>query len=396
MQDLSGELAEAARTIASTVARAGKRAWIVGGAPRDLAIGRAPKEIDMASAASPDEIEQLFAGTIPVGRAFGTVLVRCGGLEVQHTSFRADGAYRDARHPESVRFGSTVAEDASRRDFTCNAVYLDPLDGSVEDPEQGLADLDRGVLRCVGDAEVRFREDGLRLLRLARFAGRLGLEPDAATLAGARRSMDALAGVSPERVLDELSRILEGEGARRALDLLAELEILGRVLPGATTRAFAGLPDPPGTALGLAALLSEDPAGLEALRPSRALRQRVGEILAVARAAAAAIAGPRAARIRWMRAPAFDEGVALARARGLELDAAVRERSALGHAGLFPAPLVTSADLGQAAVPKGPLWSELLREAEELQLDGRLDSRAGALAWLAARAQEGGKTPRSA
>ncbi len=357
----------------------------------------------MASAATPDEIERLFQGTIPLGRAFGTVLVRFPGVAVQHTSFRSDGVYRDQRHPESVAFGKSVAEDSSRRDFTCNALYLDPLEDRVEDPQGGLADLERRRLRCVGDAAVRFQEDGLRLLRLARFAGSLALEPDAGTLAGARSSSHALAGVSPERVLEELSRILAGSGAARAFLLLEDLGILDRVIPGAKAGALSALPEPAGLALGLAAVLPPGAPGLaalEALRPARALRDRVAAILDVAVRAPAALAGPRSARIRWMRTPAFEEGAALARARGEELDAALAERRALGDEGLFPRPLVTSSDLAQAAVEKGPLWSRLLREAEDLQLDGRFDSRAGALAWFAARAaalaQEGGKTPRSA
>jgi tRNA nucleotidyltransferase/poly(A) polymerase len=142
MQDLSGALAEASREIAGVLGRAGKRGWIVGGAPRDLALGLSPADVDMASAATPAEVEALFSGTIPVGRAFGTVVVRAGSLDVQHTTFRADGAYGDGRRPDSVEFGASVEEDSSRRDFTCNALYLDPLNGEFADPQGGLADLE--------------------------------------------------------------------------------------------------------------------------------------------------------------------------------------------------------------------------------------------------------------
>jgi tRNA nucleotidyltransferase/poly(A) polymerase len=419
MQDLSAPLATAARAIAAGIARAGKRALIVGGAPRDLALGRRPDEIDMASAASPAEMESLFSGTIPVGRAFGTVIVRAGGVDVQHTTFRSEQGYSDSRRPDAVAFGATPEEDSARRDFTCNAIYLDPLDDAVLDPQGGLADLGASRLRCVGDPRERFREDGLRLLRLARFAAALDLEPDAGTLEGARSSKEALRGVSPERVLEELTAIFDGPQPARAIGLLADLEVLERAIPGAEPdgrRArIAALGPAPGIALGLAALLAprepgpsgDDPwlARVEALRPSRALRRRVEEIARAAAGARSALAGPRSERVRWMRSEAFAEAAALARAAAAErgadpgaIDAAVRERAELGDAGLHPAPLVAPADLEGAGIPRGARWGALLSEAEDLQLDGRLRSRDEALLWLRERAgsapQEGGKTPR--
>jgi tRNA nucleotidyltransferase/poly(A) polymerase len=406
MQDLSGALTGPARQIAEAIARIGKRAWIVGGAPRDLALRREPTEIDLASAAAPEEIEGLFESTVPVGRPFGTVIVRIGGADFQHTTFRSEGVYSDARRPDVVAFGATAEADSSRRDFTCNAIYLDPLADEVLDPQGGLADLSARKLRCVGDASARFREDGLRLLRLARFAAVLELEPDAATLAAARASGEALRGVSPERVLEELSRIFSRPGALRALSILVELDLLGRAVPGLAEgslaswweprkKVLAALPAAPGRALGLAAVFGS----AEGLRPSRALRARVEEICDLAERAPRALAGPRSERVRWMRGDAFPEAAQLVRARAVSagadasaIEAAVLEREQLGAAGLFPAPLVAPADLEERKIPRGPRWGEILREAEDLQLDGRLASRADALAWLAG--QDGGKTPR--
>jgi tRNA nucleotidyltransferase/poly(A) polymerase len=407
MQDLSDALAGPARKIAEKIANSGKRAWIVGGAPRDLALGRSPAEIDLASAATPEEIEGLFESTVPVGRPFGTVIVRVGGDDYQHTTFRSEGAYSDARRPDSVAFGATPEADSTRRDFTCNAIYLDPLSDEVLDPQGGLADLAANRLRCVGDASARFREDGLRLLRLARFAAALELEPDAATMAAARASGESLRGVSPERVLGELSKIFSRPGALRALSILVDLDLLGRAVPGLATesslaswweprkKVLAALPAVPGLALGLAAVFGT----AEGLRPSRALRARVAEIGELADLAPRALAGPRSERVRWMRGDAFPEAAELARARAAAIgadasaiEAALREREQLGAAGLFPAPLVAPADLEERKIQRGPRWGEILREAERLQLDGRLASRADALAWLAG--QEGGKTPR--
>jgi tRNA nucleotidyltransferase/poly(A) polymerase len=419
MQDLSGALASAARSIAAVIAGGGSRAWIVGGAPRDLALHLAPVEIDLASAATPEVIESLFRGTIPLGRAFGTVIVRAGGVDVQHTTFRSEGTYADARRPDAVTFGRTVEEDSSRRDFTCNAIYLDPLEDAVSDPQGGLADLAGRRLRCVGEASARFREDGLRLLRMARFAAALDLAPDEATLAAARSSSEALRGVSPERVLEELSRIFTRKGSLRAVSILVDLDLLARAIPGlgekvvaeggrerwweARRRVLASLPETPGLALGLAALLDS----VDGLRPSHALRRRIAEIRELAQGTSAALAGPRSKRVRWMRGDAFPEAALLAKARALAagadasgIEAALRERDDLGAAGLAPARFLSSKDLEDCGIPKGPRFGELLREAEDLQLDGRFDSRDAALAWLAARAgaadQEGGNTSRSA
>jgi tRNA nucleotidyltransferase/poly(A) polymerase len=397
MQGLSAGLARAARAIGAVLGQEGTRAWIVGGAPRDLALGRSPTEVDMASAATPSAVERLFAKTIPVGRAFGTIVIRTEGEEVQHTTFRSEGRYSDGRRPDSVAFGATVEGDASRRDFTCNALYLDPIEDTILDPEGGLQDLESRTLRCVGDPAARFGEDGLRLLRLARFAAALDLEPDPATLAGARAARETLAGVSGERVLEELARISSGPRAARAVALLESLGLLSIALPGVEggdAKLLGALPDPPGIGLLLAAL---DPpvAAIERLRPSRALARGVEEILRVAGEAPVALAGGKAARVRWMRSPSFDDGLRLAEARAVaagaptdRFEGARRER-----AEARPAPWITSEDLARSGIPPGPRFGQLLREAEERQLDGAWRDREEALAWLA---QVGGKIPRKA
>lgn len=440
MQDLSAPLAHAARTFAEVLARAGQRGWIVGGTPRDLALGREVHDLDMASAATPEHVESLGLRTFPAGRAFGTVGVLAGEITIQHTTFRSERGYTDARRPDVVQFGATLAEDASRRDFTCNALYLDPLTDEFEDPEGGLADLARGVLRCVGEARARFEEDGLRLVRLARFAAALELAPAPDVLAAARDARDALRGVSPERVLAELETLFARPRSTRALALLAECDLLTRALPGAgevwlgatsaewwaprarvhaaleTAQAAvelapAGAPiRPPGLALGLAALFGPAPghggafgpraralAVVDALRVARATRTAVAEIweLALAFDALAALPASRAQRVRWMRANEFANALALAHAwrtaLARETDTLLelaRERAELGERGLAPAPLVDVNALAASAIPRGPWWGKLLHEAETLQLDGAWRDADEARAWLARRAAE--------
>ncbi|HEX6882574.1 MAG TPA: CCA tRNA nucleotidyltransferase [Planctomycetota bacterium] len=408
MARMPAELARASRWIAERLAAAGHRAWLVGGAVRDLALEREPKDADLASAALPEEIERLFPRTHAVGRAFGTVVVPCEGVDVQVTTFRAESGYADARRPSAVRFSTRPEEDAARRDFTCNALYLDPLTDELLDPTGGLADLAAGRLRCVGEAGARFAEDGLRLLRLARLAAHHGLAIEPETLEGARGSLEALRGVSPERVLAELVRMAEGPDPARAVALLLELGALpalpglGRLESGGLTRrvrAVAGL-ETGGSARLLALLFLPGAewdaalahAALLELRPARALERRVGQVFqlfAVLEGCLAELAtAPRARWIRLVRAEEFADALAVHAAWHGERHA--RERAELvartrrlGPDELWPAPLVTSAELAKAGIPQGPRWGELLRAAEEAQLEGEFRDAAGARAWLA-------------
>jgi tRNA nucleotidyltransferase/poly(A) polymerase len=391
-QDLPEPLRGAATGIARRLAELGRRAWLVGGAVRDLALGRSPKDADLASAARPEEVEAAFERTAAVGRAFGTVLVLDFGVEVQVTTFRAESGYADARHPDDVRYADTPEEDARRRDFTCNALYLDPLTDEVRDPAGGLADLAAGRLRCVGDAEERFREDGLRLLRLARFCASLGLAVEPGTRAAAARALDALRGVSAERVYAELARIATGPDPARALVLLDEIGALSRVLTGwedaAAERrpALAALAPQAGLAPWLAALTGAAPAALEALRAPRAVAQEVGEVAAGAAALAEPAPPSGADALRLVRRATWPGTLALARARGGAVAQRADELEALRAervADLRPAPLLTGADLRAAGVPEGPRLGELLRELETRQLEGELRTRDDALAWLA-------------
>jgi tRNA nucleotidyltransferase/poly(A) polymerase len=404
MQDLSGALAAAARAIGERIATRGARAWVVGGAVRDLALGRAPKDVDLASELHPEDVEALFPSTVPVGKAFGTILILQDGLPVEHTTFRTESGYSDRRRPDKVEFGRSVEEDSARRDFTCNALYLDPVSGENADPQGGLADLERGVLRCVGDARARFQEDGLRLVRMARFAGALDLEPAPGLLEAALQSRGALAGVAPERVLRELERIFTRPGHARALELLARAGLVGELFPGLALdderrSAFERLPAAAGLECGLALLfqgdLAEGRRRLDALRVSRETRQRVLDAWACLADLQRLDRARRSQRVRFERRPGFDVAWPVAAALETDrelLDDLAAEKRALGPAGLAPAPWLRSQDLEAAGVPKGPRWGALLEAAETAQLDGRITSSREALEWLRAQlAQDGGK-----
>lgn len=416
MEHLPAELARAARAVAGVLGAAGHRTWLVGGAVRDLALARAPEDADLASAARPEEVEALFPSTHAVGRAFGTVVVPCEGIDVQVTTFRAEEGYDDARRPSRVRFATSLEEDAQRRDFTCNALYLDPLNDAFADPTGGMRDLEARRLRCVGEPERRFAEDGLRLLRLARLAAQNQLAIEPATLAGARASLQSLRGVSPERIYAELVRMAAGVAPARAVSLLFELGVLERLpgasIPGARAalaarvealgrldgfspeRFFATLFHPDS---GVTRQSAQD--GFWELRPPRSLHQRVGRTLELADELAnllAELARAPLRRSRWIRivrAPEFEDALAVWSARHPDEHAAERARLAelaasLAPAELWPPTLVTSAELERSGVPRGPRWGELLRAGEDAQLDGELTDMASARAWLARHAKE--------
>ena len=207
----------------------------MGGCVRDLVRGVEPGDWDVTTAAPPDVVAGLFpesSWTNP----YGTVTVRSGPMTVEVTTYRTEAGYRDARHPDEVRWGTQLEDDLERRDFTINAMAWVPDElvagrGHLVDPFGGQADLAAGVLRAVGDPEQRFTEDALRLLRAVRFATTLGLTMDPATEAAVARLAPAAASLSGERVRDELLRLMVAEAPSRGLVLMERLGLLGGLLP---------------------------------------------------------------------------------------------------------------------------------------------------------------------
>jgi tRNA nucleotidyltransferase (CCA-adding enzyme) len=242
--------------VLGTLRDAGHEAVLVGGAVRDQLLGlpHGTWDWDAATSATPEQVVALFADSTWENR-FGTVTVR-GLPPVEVTSYRAESGYRDARRPDEVRFGVSLQEDLSRRDFTINAIAWLPTDlparrGRLIDPAGGVGDLRRRVLRTVGDPRDRFGEDALRLIRAARLAARFTLALDPATEAAARSLAPTASAVSGERVRDELDRMLAAQAApSRGLLLLEGLGLLAVILP--EVAALRGVPQQkrvPGDAL---------------------------------------------------------------------------------------------------------------------------------------------------
>ena len=209
---------------------AGYEAYIVGGCVRDGLMGRTPGDFDVTVSALPEETETVFAGekVIETGLKHGTVTVLLDGKPLEITTYRIDGDYTDARHPDGVTFTRSLAEDLARRDFTVNAMASD-RSGEIVDLYGGKADLAAKVIRCVGDPDARFSEDALRILRALRFAAVLEFEIEPVTAAALRRKKHLLRFVSAERIREELTKLLCGAAAHRVLTDYAN--VIGEVLP---------------------------------------------------------------------------------------------------------------------------------------------------------------------
>jgi tRNA nucleotidyltransferase (CCA-adding enzyme) len=225
---LPGRVLEVVRALKAN----GWQAYVVGGVIRDVLLGRgAPEDWDVATDAPPDQVLALFPDSLQIGIVHGTVGVRGSERLIEVTTFRTEWGYSDARRPDGVRFVTRIEDDLVRRDFTVNAMAFDPLDSRFVDPTGGWADLKSRVLRAVGDPAERFREDGLRPLRAARFAAQLDFALDEATLLAIGQARAEVGRVAVERVRDELQRLVVAERARRGFAVLERTGLLEDLLP---------------------------------------------------------------------------------------------------------------------------------------------------------------------
>lgn len=386
----------------------GHQALWAGGSVRDRLLGRRASDIDVATSARPDEVQALFRRTKAVGAHFGVVLVsespRPGvRVELEVATFRVDAAYEDGRRPTSVRF-ATPEEDAHRRDFTINGLFYDPVQDEVLDFVEGREDLVRGVVRAIGDADARFLEDRLRILRAPRFAAALGFRLDPATAhAGRVHAPEVPACVSPERVHGELQRILTPPTRAHGLALCEEIGVLEHVLPEARVdlpralRAVAALPpDVEVDAAWAAALHPAGPAAAEAaltrVRASNLQRDRVRATLEALALAPTLCDLTVAEQKRFFRRPEVRDllacvlrATAIAGDGDLEVYRYLRARwrafSADPTAASPGAPLLLNGrDLQAAGQRAGKHFGPVLAAVEDAQLEGRVTTKEQALA----------------
>jgi poly(A) polymerase len=390
--------------------KAGYTAYFAGGCVRDLLLKLEPKDYDVATDAPPGKVRELFSNTQAVGAAFGVILVRQRSSVIEVATFRSDGEYSDGRRPESVRF-STPEEDARRRDFTINGLFLDPISGDVIDYVGGQEDLKNRVMRAIGDPNHRFEEDHLRMLRAVRFAARFGLTIDDQTAAAIRAHAAQIKRISPERIADELRKMLMARTRANAWRLLKELDLVREVFRLLTVREsglklIAALPDTEIT-VGLAlaaAVLQMQITGADArefvsksaiTQYARALRQLLKLSNEELDDFAGTLAGlgvliaddpPTLARKkRFLATPTAENSMILLRALAeltVHRDCAqtlLPELAALRSTVFAPAPFITGDDLTTAGLQPGPLFKRILDETYDAQLEGRIMTKEEAM-----------------
>ncbi|MGH9687365.1 MAG: CCA tRNA nucleotidyltransferase [Candidatus Acidiferrales bacterium] len=230
-----------AENICQRLRESGHQAFLVGGCVRDILLGREPADYDVSTDATPERVQQLFGNSLAVGARFGVIIVLGEGVldetqdadspQVEVATFRSDIGYSDGRHPDQVVYTRSPQDDVNRRDFTINALLLDPATGEVLDYVGGRDDLKAGIIRAIGRAEDRFREDKLRMVRAVRFAARFHYAIETQTVAAIKKLATEIHQVSPERLRDELTKLLREGSAGRGFELLDETGILVELLP---------------------------------------------------------------------------------------------------------------------------------------------------------------------
>lgn len=413
----------------------GYEAYLAGGCVRDMLLHRPPQDFDIATSARPEDLQRIFPHTVPVGAQFGVVLVLLQDEAFEVASFRYDGPYLDGRRPAEVRYGS-LQEDIQRRDFTINGMMYDPVDDRVIDLVDGRRDLERRVIRAIGDPRLRFQEDRLRMIRAVRFAASLNFAVEAETFDAIRQSAPSIARIAWERIGDEVTRLLTEGGARRGFELLDESGLLAVLLPEIS--ALKGTPQSPDyhpegdvfqhTMLLLGHLdsaasetlaygcLLHDVAKpvclrregqritfyghtergammaeeiLKRLKRSRSVWEQVAYLV---RNHLRHVQAPQmrlSTLKRFLRQEGVEELLELTRIDALSSNGDLRyyrfckERLAeLKDEEIRPEPLLRGGDLIALGLKPGPIFTDILRQAEDAQLGGELQSREQALQWL--------------
>lgn len=426
-------LLKGALAILKTLHDQGHDAYFAGGAVRDLLLEKSISEIDIATSASPQEIEQLFPKTIPVGKQFGVIVVVQDTNHYEVTTFRKEADYVDGRHPTRVSF-TDARHDVERRDFTVNALFYNPFTEEVIDYLKGREDLERKLIRTVGPPQSRFQEDKLRLLRALRFACQLDFEIEQQTYQQVKEHASQLTQVSWERIRDEVLKILTGPDPSRGLKLMSDSGILEVILP--EIAAMQGVQQPPqfhpegdvfvhtclmfelsqerSETLALEILLHDvgkPPTFIikerirfdghadlgakmaeEICRRLRISNQQIEEVVDVVKDHLRFIhvQEMRESTLkRFLRKPNFSDHLELHRLDSLASHGKLssyhfcqEKLEELSQEAMRPKPLINGHDLIRLGLEPGPLFSEILSAIEDFQLEGKLSSKEETLVWV--------------
>jgi len=406
MMSAQGEAWEAALFVIRALREAGHAALLAGGCVRDRLLNREPKDYDVATDARPARVREIFPKARLVGAKFGVVLVRKFGNNIEVATFRADGRYSDGRHPDEVSFG-TELDDARRRDFTINGLFLDPFADRVIDHVGGCADLAARIVRTIGDPDQRFAEDHLRMLRAARISAKLGFHIESGTADAIRRLAPNLRSISPERVWMELEQMLTDRTRAAGWSLLLTLglrEHLSADWPADAARdalAEKRLTALPGRTvdapLALAAVLVdyEEAAArrvCRAIRVSNRMMRRTKWLLGSLAPLQSADAIEQAdfktllANGDWRSLlDLLGADIAARKGDSAPLDQARLRAEAIAPADVAPPPLLTGNDLAALGVPPGPMMGEVLRGLYRAQLNDEVKTRDDALRFVKER-----------
>lgn len=363
---------EAAKEAVARLRANGHQASLVGGCVRDFLLGLEPKDWDVATSALPEQVSALFEDSKAVGTHFGVILWR--GVEI--ATFREDGEYSDGRRPDSVKFVTKMKRDAMRRDFTINAMYMDPETLEVIDYFDGQGDLKSKVLSTIGSPFDRIREDYLRIFRAARFAAQFQLNIDGALFSAMAEEADNAGKIAVERVRDELVKILTGPDPGTGLYWLRACDAWS--CSPHTQAMLAKLSNPP-LSLAVAVFMDQESnpeAELRRLRFPNSLVDTVLAILAARAEVVALLENNSVSALRLAREPWFPDALELFRLRSEQTLERGRE---LLKRDLWPKPLLSGDDLMRRGIPQGPEIGRLLREIEDAQLIGRVKTKKEAL-----------------
>ncbi len=425
--------------IVRTLGEKGHKAFFVGGCVRDALLGVECDEIDIATSATPEQVQKAFARTVAVGESFGVVLVMDGDMKFEVATFRRESGYGDGRHPERVNYTESAEEDVLRRDFTINGMLYDPASAELYDHVGGLSDLERGLVRTIGDPGRRFGEDRLRMMRAVRFATCLGFELDGAAISAIREEASRISVVSGERIREELVKILTRRNPGDGLKLLSSCGLLEHFLP--EVECMHGVQQPPqfhpegdvfehtclimdtlyantdgnySEELAVAALLHDvgkpptyresdrirfdghDRVGAgmseticRRLKFSRKQIKRISELILEHLKFKDVFNMRKSTLKRFLSLPYFEEHMQMHLADCMashgKTDAYdfIREKmEEYGREEITPPPLLGGRDLIVLGYSPGPVFSEILGQVEELQLENRLSSKEEAIEFV--------------
>jgi len=389
----------------------GFEAFLVGGCVRDRLLRRGSKDFDVTTDATPDQVRAIFTHTIPVGAKFGVVVVVMDGVQVEVATYRADGAYSDGRRPDEVQYSRSAKEDVVRRDFTMNGLLMNS-NGDIIDHVAGQADIDRGIIRAIGDPNVRFAEDGLRMLRAVRFAAQLGFEIEVRTQEAIANNARLLAVISRERVAAELFKTLSAPFPLKGIVPFISTGLFRFALPGTfadhtnmtrTIQRFGTFQANKDVMLGMGMFLADvaDYAVENLALYLKLSNEQQDEfvymkmhVTAFRKHLTGEYRMSEASLKRTLRKP----GVALAleilmqdevlgiTSFGIEaLMAFVSKVKAYKPEEIKPVPLITGKDLIDAGIPAGPIFTDILFDVESHQLNGVFTTKEQAMTFVRER-----------